>query len=154
MGREVIMNASVSSTPTPAPWHLWAVGILSLCWNAFGAYDYLMSITLNADYLKDYPSEMAALIVSFPVWATSAWAIGVWSSVIGSLLLLIRSRHAVPVFLVSMAGALVTFVYDFTLTLPPALETTVNKAVPLVIVILVVAQWYYARRMTAAGVLR
>jgi hypothetical protein len=154
MGREVIMNASVSSTPTPAPWHLWAVGILSLCWNAFGAYDYLMSITLNADYLKDYPSEMAALIVSFPVWATSAWAIGVWSSVIGSLLLLIRSRHAVPVFLVSMAGALVTFVYDFTLTLPPALETTVNKVIPLVIVILVVAQWYYARRMTAAGVLR
>jgi hypothetical protein len=154
MGREVIMNASVSSTPAPAPWHLWAVGILSLCWNAFGAYDYLMSITLNADYLKDYPSEMAALIVSFPVWATSAWAIGVWSSVIGSLLLLIRSRHAVTVFLVSMAGALVTFVYDFTLTLPPALETTVNKAVPLVIVILVVAQWYYARRMTAAGVLR
>ena len=73
---------------------------------------------------------------------------------LGSLLLLIRSRHAATVFLVSAAGALVTFVYDFMLKLPPALDTTMNKAIPLVILILIVAQWYYAKRMTDAGVLR
>ena len=26
-----------------APAHLWIVGILSLLWNAFGCYDYLMT---------------------------------------------------------------------------------------------------------------
>ncbi len=25
------------------PWHLWAIGGLSLLWNAFGTYDYVMS---------------------------------------------------------------------------------------------------------------
>lgn len=135
-----------------APWHLWAVGVLSLCWNAFGAYDYLMSISLNADYLKNYPPEMADIIRSFPLWATSAWALGVWGSVVGSVLLLLRSRHAGTAFLVSAAAALVTFVYDFTLELP--MDTTTNKAIPLVILIMVVAQWYYAKRMSDAGVLR
>lgn len=148
------MNATVSSGPAKAPWHLWVVGILSLCWNAFGAYDYLMSVSLNAGYLKNYPPEMTEIIRSFPIWATSAWALGVWASLLGSVLLLLRSRHATIAFLISLLGALVTFVYDFSLKLPASLDTTMNKVIPLIIVILVIAQWYYAKRMKDAGVLR
>ena len=147
------MNATVSSGPARVPWHLWALGILSLCWNAFGAYDYVMSVSLNADYLKGYPPEMAGIIRSFPIWATGAWALGVWASLVGSVLLLLRSRHAATAFLISLLGALVTFVYDFTLKMPQSLDTTMNKVMPLIIVILVIAQWYYARRMAQAGVL-
>jgi hypothetical protein len=148
------MNATVSSGPAKAPWHLWAVGVLSLCWNAFGAYDYLMSVTRNADYFKGRPPELLSLLDTIPVWATAAWAVAVWGSVFASLLLLIRSRLATSVYLISLVGALVTFAYQFTLKLPPALDTVGQKLVPLVIVILIVAQWYYARRMTQAGVLR
>jgi hypothetical protein len=147
------MNAIIGG-PTRVPWHLWALGILSLCWNGYGAYDYLMSISLNASYLAKFPPEMAGIIRSFPVWASCAWALGVWASVVGSVLLLLRSRHAATAFMISIAGALVTFLFDFTLKLPPALDTTANRVVPLVILILIVAQWYYAKRMTDAGVLR
>lgn len=147
------MNTTLGGR-VPVPWHLWAVGVLSLLWNGYGGYDYLMSISLNAHYLSQFPPEMADIIRSFPVWATSAWALGVWGSIVGSVLLLLRSRHATTAFLVSTLGALVTFVYDFTLKLPPALDTTMNKVIPLVILILIVAQWYYAKRMTDAGVLR
>jgi len=148
------MNATVSGGPARAPWHLWAVGILSLCWNAFGAYDYVMSVSLNADYLKNYPPEMTAILKAFPVWATSAWALGVWGSLVGSALLVLRSRHAATAFLVSLLGALANFVYDFRLRLPPSLDTTMSKVLPLMIIILIVAQWYYAKRMSDAGVLR
>lgn len=147
------MNATAGSR-AQAPWHLWAVGIVSLCWNAFGAYDYLMSVSLNASYLANYPPEMAGIIKAFPLWATCAWALGVWASVVGSVLLLLRSRYATTAFLISIAGALVSFVYDFTLKLPAEMDTAINQVVPLVILIMIVAQWYYARRMTEAGVLR
>jgi len=146
------MNATISGRGT-VPWHLWAVGVLSLLWNGYGGYDYLMSISLNANYMAKFPPEMADVIRSSPAWATSAWALGVWGSIVGSVLLLLRSRHATTALLVSVLGALVTFVYDFTLKLPPALDSSVNKAIPLVILILIVAQWYYAKRMTDAGVL-
>ena len=32
-----------------APVHLWVVGLLSLVWNGFGAYDYFMSKTENRE---------------------------------------------------------------------------------------------------------
>lgn len=147
------MNTTLSGGRAQAPWHLWALGILSLCWNAFGAYDYLMSVSLNANYLKNYPPEMAQIIKSFPMWATSAWALGVWASLLGSVLLLLRSRHATTAFLISLLAALITFVYDFTLKLPASLDTTMSRVLPLIVVILIVAQWYYAKRMKDAGVL-
>ena len=25
------------------PWHLWVVGVVSLLWNGFGGYDFIMS---------------------------------------------------------------------------------------------------------------
>ena len=147
------MNTTLSGGRAQAPWHLWVLGILSLCWNAFGAYDYLMSVSLNANYLKNYPPEMAQIIKSFPMWATSAWALGVWASLLGSVLLLLRSRHATTAFLISLLAALITFVYDFTLKLPASLDTTMSRVLPLIVVILIVAQWYYAKRMKDAGVL-
>ena len=113
-----------------------------------------MSVSLNANYLADYPPQMADIIKGLPLWATCAWALGVWASVVGSVLLLLRSRHAATAFLISVAGALVTFIYDFTLQLPAEMDTTMNKARPRVSVIMGVAQWYYAKRMTDAGVLR
>jgi hypothetical protein len=78
----------------------------------------------------------------------------VWGSVAGSILLLLRSRHAVTAFAVSLVGAVLSFIYQATLDLPPAMDTTMNKVMPLVILGAIVVQWWYARRMRAAGVLR
>lgn len=137
-----------------APWHLWAVGLVSLLWNGFGAYDFWMSMTRNADYLANFPPEMIALLDSFPAWAESAWAVGVWSSVAGSLLLLARSRWAATAFLLSLAGALVSLAYQLTLDVPPALGEMSMVIMPLVILVVIVLQWFYSRRMAAARVLR
>ena len=30
---------------TKTPWHLWLVGVVSLLWNGFGGYDFIMSTT-------------------------------------------------------------------------------------------------------------
>ena len=146
--------ATVVSGTTPK--HLWVVGGLSLLCNAFGAFDYTMTELGSAAYLESMgfgPAELAYL-EAFPAWAIAAWAVGVWSSVAGSILLLMRSRHAAPVFVLSIAGALVSFVYQYTADKPASLANGLPLVIPVVILILIVAQWYYARRMAAAGVLR
>lgn len=140
---------------TPA--HLWVVGILSLIWNAFGACDYVMSETGNLAWFQmmGLGEEELAWVQSFPTWAVAAWAVGVWGSVLGSILLLMRSRHAATVYLVSIVGALISFGYQFTVPDKPAsMAGGMAVIMPVVIMILIVAQWYYARRMAAAGVLR
>ncbi|MBX7501994.1 hypothetical protein K3181_11125 [Qipengyuania sp. YG27] len=148
--------------PGKAPWHLWVVGLVSLLWNAFGGYDYTMSQLRDPAYLEATMGPMGmsvdqsiAFLDSFPVWADVLWALGVWGSVAGSVLLLLRSRFAVTAFLVSLVGAILSFAYQYTIDLPPQLaDNTMGKIMPLVIILAVVLQWWYARSQKAAGVLR
>ena len=140
----------------PAPRHLWIVGILSLLWNCYGAYEYLMTELDTAAYIEagGFGPQVTAWVAAFPTWVVAAWAIGVWASVAGSILLLLRSRHAAAAFLISLAGALVSFVYQFTSDRPVEVASGLPLIMPIAILILIAAQWLYARRQAAAGVLR
>lgn len=101
-----------------APWHLWAVGGLSLAWNMIGAADYTLSQLGNrtwlgaaAENMGVTADDMIAYIDSFPAWMHAFWALGVWGAIAGSILLLARSRHAVWAFAVSLLGLAVTQFY-------------------------------------------
>lgn len=137
-----------------APVHLWIVGVLSLAWNGFGAFDYTMSELRNPWYMAQFPPEMTAILDGFPAWAIAAWAIGVWFSIAGSILLLLRSRHAAGAFVISFLGAAVSFVYQARLALPASVDTAANRVMPIVVLVLIVGQWWYARLQAKAGVLR
>lgn len=155
---DAVADAPVASKP---PAHLWVVGIVSLLWNGFGAYDYTMTQLRDPGYFAAIsqqmgmtPEELTAFFDGFPAWASALWAIGVWGSLAGSLLLLMRSRHAATAFIVSLVAAALSFAYQFTLDLPPAMDTTMNRVMPVMILGAIVLQWWYARRQTANGVLR
>ena len=151
------MNETIAGAPrAAAPWHMWAVGLISLLWNCYGGYDYTMSHLGGLEFFQSMGLDEEAFtwFQAMPAWATAAWAIGVWFSVIGSILLLARSRHAATAFLVSLIGAAISFAYQFTSDRPASLEGTEMVVMPLVILIAIMLQWYYARRMIAAGVLR
>ena len=34
------------------PWHLWAVGVISLLWNGYGGYDFIMTTTQGETYMR------------------------------------------------------------------------------------------------------
>jgi hypothetical protein len=109
------MSESTESR-TSTPVHLWIVGVIALLWNAMGAYDYLMTQTHNEAYLSSFTPEHLEFFNSFPMWVIASWAIAVWGSVLASLLLLLRSRHAVVVFLVSFLAMVLTTFHNFVLS--------------------------------------
>lgn len=137
------------------PVSFWVIAGLGALWNAFGAMDYVMTRLRDTDYLKAAgdPQVILAWIDSFPIWAQAAWGFGVWGSAAGSVLMLLRSRHAATAFAVSLVGALVSFAYQMTNT-PPALDTVGGKIMTLVILAVIVFLWFYARRSAARGILR
>lgn len=144
------------NTTIKTPWHLWVVGVLSLLWNAMGAFDYTMTKFDAAKYLAEFPPDQQAYFQSFPVWANAGWALGVWGAVIGSLLLLARSRHAVTAFIVSLVGLAISTFYQFGMHWGdlqrmfgnfPAIFTAIIWVVAIALLI-------YSRRQAASGVLR
>lgn len=65
--------------------HLSIVAVLSLLWNLFGCYNYLMSKLSRETYCVggSMRATSAAYMAGFPAF----WALGVWGSLAGLLLL-------------------------------------------------------------------
>ena len=142
---------------TKTPIHLWVVGIVSLFWNAGGAFDYVMTRTNAAEYLAAQPDARLMMLDQAPLWFGFTWALGVWFSVIGSLLLLMRSRFAGATFALSLIGLLGSSVYTYGIADGGSMVAAAGTAAivfTIAIPVLLVLQWLYARAMTRRGVLR
>lgn len=135
-------------------WGYWAIAIISLLWNSFGCFDYIMTKTRNAAYLANFPPEMMTYMASFPAWLTAFWALGVWGSLAGSLLLLIRSRWAVSAFALSLLGLAVSQIYQFATGMPDSMTTPAMWGTTAVIWAALLFFLWYARRAQARGWLR
>ena len=134
-----------------APWHLWAIGGVTLLWNAIGVFGYVMTQTGNLKSLDMTPDQIA-YFNSFPAWADAAWALGVWGTLLGSLLLLLKSRWAVASYWVSIIGLIGTTIFQrFVVTVPKELDNIVLTVAIWVITLFLL---WYSMRMRKQGVLR
>ena len=140
---------------TRTPVHLWIVAILATIWNAFGCFDYLMTQTRNEEYLAHFTDPQRAYFESFPMWMEAVWALGVWGGLLGSLLLLVRSRYAVAAFAISLAGLAISTVYQYVLsTPPPDMMSGGMLAMNVAIWAVAIGLLVYAMAMRKRGVLR
>ena len=138
------------------PWHLWAVGVISLLWNAFGGYDFVMSVTQGETYWRasGMTDAMIAYYNAMPTWMYVPWVLGVWGAVAGSILLLMRNKLAVPAFALSLLGAVGSLAYGLANPMPPLPEAMAMMSyMPWVIVGIAALLVLYAWMMGKKGVL-
>ncbi len=136
-----------------APWHLWVVGGVSLLWNLGGVASY-MATELGQLEGMAFPPEQLAYFYGFPAWAVAFWALGVWGSALGSLLLLLRKRLAVWAYGISIIGLLGTTVYErMVAIIPESMQSTGQNLFAAAIWVITFGLFVYARRMAAKGVL-
>ncbi|WP_306257827.1 hypothetical protein [Pararhizobium sp. IMCC21322] len=138
------------------PWHLWVIGVVTLLWNAVGAFDYVMTQTGNADYMAQFTPEQVAYFAGFPTWVNSSWAIAVWFAVAGSFLLLLRHRVAAPVLGLSLIAMIVTATHNFVMGDVQMQDVVGQGAIYFTIVLFAIALllWVYSLKMRSNGVLR
>ena len=144
----------MNETTRTAPRHFWIVSVLSLLWNAMGAFDY-SATQLRLDwYMSAFTPEQLEYFYSFPAWAVACWAIGVWGALLGSVALLLRQRWAVWAFGASILGMVLTSIYNFGLA--DGIRLMGPGAIAFTAVIWAVALFlfFYARAMAKRAVLR
>jgi hypothetical protein len=132
----------------------WGVALGGLAWNVFGVVQYLASVSATAESLiaGGMTPEQAAVMTSYPSWMTGAFAIGVFGGTIGSILMLLRKKIAVPVFLASLIAYIILYMGDITQGVFAAMGTP-QVIILSVVVAIALALWFYSRRSAAAGVL-
>jgi hypothetical protein len=149
-----------TSAQARTPVHLWIVGVLSLLWGGFGAYDYLMTRMRNTDYIASAmpgvdPNAALAWVDGFPLYAQIGWGLGVWMGLAGAVLLLMRHRWSVWAYGLSFVGAILGLGYQIALAPPlPGAEGPMMTVMPYVIIAVALALFLYARAMERKGVLR
>ena len=148
------MTESESNMITKTPIHFWIIAIISLLWNLIGAMDYVMSQTKNEEYLKAFTPEQLEFFSSFPSWVTASWAIAVWSAVIGSILLLFKTKFATQAFLVSFFAMVITSVHNYGLSNGfEIMGDTFSLVFTAVIFLVALALYLYARAMQKRDVI-
>lgn len=148
-------------TTAKTPWHLWVIGVITLAWNAFGANDYTQTQLGNLEYFESMsanmdvaPQEALTYFQSFPAWADASWALGTWGAVIGSALLLFRSRFAVWAFAISLLGLGSTTIYRITSDKPDWTSNSATTIMSIVIWSIATFLLIYSVSMKNKGVLR
>lgn len=146
------------SVKPKVPWWYWLIAVLGVLWSLGGAMDYIMTQTRNDAYLSQIPQPLLDYFLNMPTWLEVFWALAVWGGLLGWLLMLFRSRFAVPAFIVSLLSMLVNFGYT---VVDGGLALQAEHMGPgmaygftgLVIVGALFAVWY-SRRMRSRGWLR
>jgi hypothetical protein len=131
------------------------VGVVYLLWSLVGAFDFFMTQTRNAAYLKAFTPAQLDFCYSLPFWMVAAWGIATWGGALGSLLLLLRKVVAVPVFLVSFLGMVLMTIRNFGFANGLKAMGGVGGLIFSVIIFVVgYLLFVYARALRRRGVLR
>ncbi len=140
------MNPSVK----PPLW-FWAVSAAMLLWNGLGAMAYVADATMTADALNALPEAERVLRASRPAWTTAAFAVAVFAGVVGCLLLLVRSRWASPVLVLSLLGVAVQMTHAFLIANSYEVYGPVGLIMPALVLTFSLLLVWFARRARARG---
>ena len=135
------------------PVHLWIVGVLSLLWNAMGAFDYLATHLRLEFYMSQFSEEQLAYFYGFPAWAVAGWAFGVWGAFAGSIGLLLRKKWSVWAFGISLAGMVVSSIYNLVLSNGAEIMGSSGMIFTAFIWVVAIFLFLYARVQATQGVL-
>ena len=121
--------------PQPlAGWFKFAA-IGSVVWYMLGCANYLYEVMLDPATL---PVDQRAMMEAAPTWMYAAFAVAVWVGLVGSVLLLLRKKLAVPLLAVSLVAVLIQFSAYF---LDPELRESMSSDMLLIPIIVVAITW-------------
>ena len=100
------MSEETTTAQNKPKWFL-GIAIFALIWNLLGVFAYLGQMFMPQDMFDALPEAERTIIENTPAWATAAFAFAVWGGALGSLLLLLRKKAALYVFIVSFIGIIV-----------------------------------------------
>jgi hypothetical protein len=133
-----------------ARWY-WIAAAAAVLFMAVGCWGYVMDVTTDPATL---PLDQRNLVLARPAWQIAAYAIAVWVGLLGALLLLARRKLAVPLLLVSLIAAAITFLPYATV---PAIRDNISTndiAVAIVVLLITGTIWSFGRHSRQRGWLR
>ena len=144
------MSDDLNNKPSTA---YWIISAVLLVWNIIGLMFYYQQSTLTPEIMADagLTAQQIAHITNTPAWGHSGYAIAVNAGVLGAILLLLRKAWAVPLFVLSLVGALVQDLDAMVLRDGIEAWGTTALILPVIVILICLFEIWYARAAKAKG---
>ncbi|NOR28264.1 MAG: hypothetical protein GQ540_07025 [Lutibacter sp.] len=123
----------------------WIISITALLWNIMGVSAYLGQAYMTNEVLVALPNAEQAYYTNLPAWVTAAFAISVFSGTLGCIIMLLRKKLAIALFIISLVTVLLQFVYNFILQKEMEISIA-NFIMPIVVIIIASFLVWYSKK--------
>ncbi|HLT50021.1 MAG TPA: hypothetical protein VKZ90_06190 [Aequorivita sp.] len=140
-------------TTTPKPnTAFWIIAVLALLWNIIGVYMWLYEYFLMTDEIRDsLPPEQVEIMANAPAWNMYLYGLAVITGLLASLLLLMRKKSAVGVFMLSLIAVLVLQLYwMFAMDIVEKMGPS-SLIMPLIVIAIAIFEYFYSKGAAKNG---
>ena len=143
---------SVETRKTPI-W-FWILAVIGLLWFGMGAFDYIATQYRLDWYMAEYTEDQLAYYYGFPAWYVATWAISVFGSFIGAILLLMRKKLSSVAFLISLFSFVVGAIYSYGFSAALEMMGAFGAIFSVVIFLSILGYFWLARSASSRGILK
>ena len=144
------MDEYTTEAKSSTGWGFWIIGGLALVWNGIGTVLWGGTSFMPETFLEGQPAAYIDYVSNLPGWVGWSWGLGVVGGVAGSLFLLLRNKLAVPLFALSLLGAVVNQAAYFT---NPPPDGFLNMPLVVFIIVCAIFLLWFSISMKRRGVL-
>ena len=130
------------------------LSLAGLLWNLFGVVLYLQKVGLFGGPLAGLSDAERALAESVPAWVTGAFAIAVFSGLLGAIGMVVLKKWAMPLLAVSLLGILAQCGWIVFMSKAREVHGLTGIAMPALITLIAILLVWLARTGSNQGWLR
>lgn len=130
------------------PMWFWAVGVVALLWNAVGVLAFLSEINQTPEALAAMSEAHRNLYETRPSWAFLGFAAAVFGGLLGCIVLLMRRKFAIVLFIISLLGLIVQNYYSFGVAKVQEIYPENVMVLPAMVVVIAVFLLWFSRSAT------
>lgn len=132
----------------------WIIGAVALLWNLAGVSQYLMQAYKPDSWKANFSPEELVMYDNLPAWYTAVFAIAVFASAIACILLLMKRKSAVLLFLIGLIAVVIQTGYNLFINEAAADYEAFQYALLIILPLVSALLWWYAKVCAQKGWLR
>jgi len=133
----------------------WIIAGLFILWGLMGCGIYLADkFMTDANLLEARGQEALDARHAYPIWASAAYGIAVWVGLLAAILMILRKKLSIALFVVSLIAAVICFIPTFIDPIFKEAGGAYYWVMPLIVVTIGIFEIIFSRKQGANGILR
>ena len=124
----------------------WIIGVIALLWNIMGVVAYLRQAYMSNEALLILPLDEQAYYNGVPPWVTAAFAIAVFSGLLGCIALLMKKKLASTLFILSLIAVITQFIYTLFIQDFVIISGIAEATMPIMVLVIAFFLVWYAKK--------